>query len=163
MHVDDAAVERLEERSGVDPVVAGVDDELDVMSLEEVAHRRVALLGRLEGLLRQLAKRDAPLPRELGGHARRAVGRHRHDVESTLDQVAQVGATTGDADAEPQRISTRSGPVCLINSPTTVPSSGTSPRSSTRIMPRPMLKVRYISSSAIRPRRRMTSKIGGTF
>ena len=46
MDVDDPLTERFEEALGVDAVVAGIDHELDPMTIEELSHRGVALLGR---------------------------------------------------------------------------------------------------------------------
>jgi cytidylate kinase len=111
--VDDAVLECVEKRFGVDSVVAGIDNKLDRVQLEEVTHRDVALLGRLERLLRELAQRNALLARELRSAARRSVGRDRDDVEATLDQVAEIRALARnrDADSEAQRMTTRSGPV----------------------------------------------------
>ena len=98
MHVDDPVAKCLEERRRVHAVIAGVDDELNSVLEEEVAHRRVALLDRCEPFLRQLRERDAPLARERGAYARRPVGGNCDHVEPAVDQVAEVGALTGDAD-----------------------------------------------------------------
>src|SRR5437868_3573398 len=106
---------------------------------------------------------------ELGGDdvecraaARRPVRRHRDHVESAVDQIAQVGALTGDANSDFQRIDTRSGPAWRTTSPTTAAPSGTSSGAVTTIIPSPMLNVPYISSSATRPRLLISSKMGGT-
>jgi hypothetical protein len=64
MKVDDAVLERVKERRGLDAVVAGVDHQLDAMRCEEIAYGGVALLGRCERPLRQIAHRDAPLASE---------------------------------------------------------------------------------------------------
>src|SRR5258708_7186558 len=113
MKVDDPVLEGVEKRFGVHAVIAGIDNKLDRVLREEVTHRDVALLGRLERLLRQLTQRNTLLARELRSAARRSVGRHRDDVEATLDQVAEVRALARnrDADSEAQRMTTRSGPV----------------------------------------------------
>src|SRR5215471_8830823 len=100
------------------------------------------------------------LSRERDGGARRAVGRNRDDIESTLDKVAEVGALSRDADAEPQQNSTLSGPDCFTTSPITSACFGTSFGSNTRIIPMPMLNVPHISSSETCPRLRMSPKMG---
>src|SRR3989475_11697920 len=160
--VDDATDERVEKRLRVDPVEARVDDKLHIATQKKIAHRDITLLRRVEGLLRKLRQRDPAFPRESGPGARRPVGGHRDHVEIKLDQVAEVRSLARHADSEPQRKTTRSGPAWRTTSPITMPPSGTSRRSTTRIIPIPMLKVPYISSSAIRPRLRISSKIGGT-
>ncbi len=66
VNIDDATAESSEEGHGVDAVVAGVHDQLDPVSIEEVAHGGIALLGRREGLLRQLTERDATTACECG-------------------------------------------------------------------------------------------------
>jgi hypothetical protein len=76
---------------GVDAVIARVHYQLDAVRPEEVPHGRVALLFGREAPERKLAKRDLALPREDGSTARRPVRGHRRDVESSSDQVAQVG------------------------------------------------------------------------
>ena len=86
--VDDPARERLQEWRRVDPVIACVDDQLDAMVDEEVAHRSVAVLGRNESLLRQLTQSNPALPSERGAAARRPVGGHGDNVESSIDEVA---------------------------------------------------------------------------
>ena len=48
MHIDDPVRERVEKRPGVDSVVAGIDDQLDAMPDEEIAHRDVTGFGGLE-------------------------------------------------------------------------------------------------------------------
>src|SRR5438270_907701 len=84
---------------------------------------------------------------------------NRDDLKSTVDQVAQVGTPTGDANSDLQRIDTRSGPVCRTTSPTTIAPFGTSSGAVTTIIPSPMLNVPCISSSVTRPRLRINSKI----
>src|SRR5450631_713744 len=163
MDVDDPALEGLEKRLRVDSIVARQHHELDPMLLEEVTHRGISLFARGECLLRHLPERDAPLACVGGASARRPVGRDRDYVEASVDQVAQVRSLPGHGDAKPerQRMTTRSGPEWRTTSPTTAAPDGTSPASTTTIIPSPMLNVPYISSSAIRPRLRMSSKIGG--
>src|SRR5580765_3877296 len=163
MDVDDPVLERFEKSPGVDAVVAGVDHDLDSVLLEEIPHRDIALFSRRESPLRQLAERNTPFAGEDRAATRWPVGRHGHHVETAFDQVAQVRPLAGDGDAQLQRMTTRSGPVCRVTSPTTRAPAGTSGGFITRIMPSPMLKVPYISSSAIRPRLRMRSKTGGAF
>src|SRR5450759_3135900 len=164
MDVDDPALEGLEKRLRVDSIVARQHHELDPMLLEEVTHRGISLLARGECLLRHLPERDVPLACVGGASARRPVGRGRDHVEASVDQVAQVRSLPGhgDADFEGQLMTTRSGPAWPTTSPTTIAPDGTSDGSTTRIMPKPMLNVPYISSSATRPRLRINSKIGGT-
>ena len=48
MHIDDPIRERVEKGPGVDSVVAGVDDQVDAMPDEEIAHRDVTGFGGLE-------------------------------------------------------------------------------------------------------------------
>jgi hypothetical protein len=48
----------------MDAVEAGVDNKLNTSTLEEISHRDVALLRRVEDLLRKLCQRDAALSRE---------------------------------------------------------------------------------------------------
>src|SRR6266851_1166799 len=162
--VDDPVLERFEKCLGVNAVIARVDDELDAMIPEKVDHRRIAVFGRAERLLRQLPQRDAHFAGEGSAPAGRPVGHHRHHLMSALDEVAQVRSLAGyrDADFQGQRITTRSGPEWRTTSPTTIAPVGTSDLSTTRIMPKPMLNVPYISSLAMRPRLRISSKIGGT-
>jgi hypothetical protein len=111
--VDDAVLEGIQEWLRVYAVVTRVDDELDGMLLEEITHRDVPMLARLERLLRQLAKGNAALASELRATARRPVGRDRDDVETTLDEVSKIRARARNryAESETQRITTRSGPV----------------------------------------------------
>jgi hypothetical protein len=63
---------------------------------EEVAHRNVPVLGRVERLLRQLTNGNALFTRELRSAARRPVGRHCNHVEATLDEVAEIRTGAGD-------------------------------------------------------------------
>src|ERR1700687_3093165 len=156
--VDDSPGKRVQERMRVYAVVTGVDYELDAVLCEEIAHRGVALLGRGEVLLRQFPQRDALLASEGRASTRRPVGRDRHHVETAVDQVAQVGAPTraGDAELDRQLTTTRSGPEWRTTSPTASAPGGTSAGSTTRIIPSPILNVPFISSSAMRPRLRMS-------
>src|SRR5581483_11878086 len=148
--VDDPAAEGVEQWRGVDAVVAGVDDELDAVREEEVAHGGVTLIDGSKRSLRQLAERNAALASESRAAARRPVRGHGDDVEAALDQVAKVRTAAGHADSDPHRKMTRSGPSCSTTWPTTSMPERMSLGSMTAIMPRPMLKVRSISSSAIR-------------
>ena len=112
MDVDDAAAKRVHELSGVDPVIAGVDDKLDAVIHEETEHGGIAFFDRSEALLRQLPQREAALAGESGSRARRPVRCHRDHIEAAIDQVAQVRPLAGhdDAELELQRTTTRSGP-----------------------------------------------------
>ena len=75
----------------VHPVIARVNHQLDAVPQEEVAHRCIALLGRVELLLRKLAHAGSRLAREGRGAARWPVRGDRHDIEPQLHQVAQIG------------------------------------------------------------------------
>lgn len=90
MDVDDAASIRLEEWLCVNAIVARVDDELHAMRLEEVTHGGVAFLFGGELLQRKLPQRDVALARECRTAARLSVRRHRHDIESAIDEVAKI-------------------------------------------------------------------------
>jgi hypothetical protein len=74
----------------VDAVIARVHYQLDAVRPEEVPHGRVAFLLGDEAFERKLAKRDLALPREDGSTARRPVRGHRRDVESAVDEVAEI-------------------------------------------------------------------------
>lgn len=111
MDVDDAVGEPIQKRLRVNPVIAGIDHQLDVVSPKEVTHREVALLRGIEALLRQLSEWDVFCARKRCRSARRAIGRHGDDVDPTLDEIAEIGALARDANSDFQRISTRSGPV----------------------------------------------------
>jgi hypothetical protein len=88
MDVDDPILERFEKGWGVNPVVTGVDHELDSVFPEKSGHRRISIFGRAERLLRQLAERDARFAGERCASTGRPVGRDRDYVESALDEVA---------------------------------------------------------------------------
>jgi hypothetical protein len=62
------------------------------MAHEEIAHRDISLLDGLKRSLRQLSQWEVLLARVRRPAARRPVGRHRDDVEATLDEVAEVRA-----------------------------------------------------------------------
>ena len=66
MDVDDAAAKRVHELSGVNTVVARVDNKLHAVIHQETEHGGIAFLDRFEALLRQLAERDATLAGEGG-------------------------------------------------------------------------------------------------
>src|SRR4029077_12793454 len=138
MNVHDATRERLEERPGVNSVVTRIDDELHAVRPEEVTHGRIAIILGREPLERQLAQRDVALAGECGSAARRPVGGYSDDLEAVIHEVAEIGAFPGNRYTQFQLITTRSPPVCATTSPTTWALRGTSSRSTTRIMPRPM-------------------------
>src|SRR5260370_8174574 len=115
----------------MDAVVTGVDDKLNTMAQEEVAHRHVTLLDRLKRSLRQLCQCNVLPARVRRPAARRPVGGHRDDVEAPLDQVAEVRALPRNADAELQRSATRSGPVSVTTSPPPTPPPSPSSRPTT--------------------------------
>src|SRR5260370_38846658 len=112
----------------MDAVVTGVDDKLDTMAQEEVAHRHVTLLDRLNRSLRQLCQCNVLPARVRRPAARRPVGGHRDDVDAPLDQVAEARGLPRNADAELQSSGTRSGPVCGPTYPTTLAPPGTPSR-----------------------------------
>ena len=146
MDVDDAILESLHESIRVDAVIAGIDDELDALALEEIAHRGIALGGRCEVVS------AAARPAECRALAQTPL-RHRPDG-SSRQRPRRIPFRQGCAGSslrrkppppissvKLQRIMTRSGAEWRTTSPTTWAPGGTSPRSMTRIMPRPMLKV----------------------
>src|SRR6266851_1659088 len=94
-----------------------------------------------EAFERELPEWDLSPPRQFGPAARRPVRGHGHDAESAVDEVAEVGTLPGDDNTKFQLITTRSPPVCATTSPTTCALRGTSSRSTTRIIPSPMLNV----------------------
>src|SRR5450759_3596993 len=95
MNVDDPVSERFDERLRMDAVVARIDDQLHPLAFEEVAHGRVAVVGRSEVLLRQLGQWNSPLTRKGSAATCRPVRRHGDHLESMLDKVAQVRAVAG--------------------------------------------------------------------
>src|SRR5438309_107509 len=101
--VDDAASKRFQERARVDAVIAGIDDELDAVGHEEVAHRFVALRLRSKAFHRKLSERNVAFACKRGATARRTVGRHSHHLEVALDEVAEIRTFPGDDDPQSHR------------------------------------------------------------
>src|SRR5215469_15023924 len=92
VNVENAAGESRREAGAQDPVVAGVDNELDAVFAQPVTHSRVALLPRIEPPLRELAEQEPMLAGKLGRAAAGAVGGHGDHVVPAPDEVPQVGA-----------------------------------------------------------------------
>src|SRR5487761_813769 len=103
MDVDDTIPECRDEGVRVNPIVAGIDNQLDALAFEEVAHGGVTLRGRCEVFLRQLGEWNSTLPRKAGGATSWTVGRHSAHVESPLDKVAQVRAGAGNRHPQSHR------------------------------------------------------------
>jgi hypothetical protein len=73
-------------------VVTGINNQLNALAFEKVAHGDITLLGRCVVFLRQLSQWNSALSREGSGATCRFVRRHSDHIESALDKVAQVRA-----------------------------------------------------------------------
>src|SRR5215472_16865395 len=162
--VDDAARECRREARAQDSVIAGIDHQLYAALTQPVAHRQIASLARVKAALREPAERQAELAGELRSAAAGPVGGHGDDVVVALDEVPEVRSLAAGQNSQTHvrghLTLTRWLPPCSRTRPTTGrPGSGPSVTST---MPSPMLNVLSISSSAMRPRRAISSKTGGT-